>query len=123
MARQKTIKPSVSRAGSTPRRVTYPSPNWYYEEMKYPNNDLWSVRQIEFLRDALDGYEGKTVIYYPEKEVTLDIPDIATYKYIGVLHFPGQDRTIILEQGDGFGLKQDDILGYLREKGIKVEML
>lgn len=30
---------------------------WYYIRMEYPNNDLWSVRQIEFLVDALDGYE------------------------------------------------------------------
>lgn len=26
--------------------------------MIYPNNDLWSVRQIEFLHDALKGYTG-----------------------------------------------------------------
>lgn len=91
--------------------------------MKYPNNDLWSVRQIEFLQDALDGYENKTAIYYPEKEVRLDITDIAAYKYVGVLHFPDQDRTIILEQGEGFGLKRDDILDYLREKNIRVEIL
>lgn len=29
--------------------------------MKYPNNDLWSVRQIEFLYDALAGYEKNIV--------------------------------------------------------------
>lgn len=89
--------------------------------MQYPNNDLWSVRQIEFLQDALVGYENKTVVYYPTKEATLEVPGIATYKYVGVLHFPSQDRTIIFEQGKGFGLKKDEILGFLREKNIQVE--
>lgn len=40
-----------------------------------------------------------------------------------MLHFPDQDRTIILEQGEGFGLKRDDVLKYLREKNIQVEVL
>lgn len=94
----------------------------YNHSMKYPNNDLWSVRQIEFLEDALKGYEGASVIYYPKKEFSLEIPDIATYKYVGILHFEGQDRTIILEQGDGFGLKEDDILEQLKKRGIKAEI-
>jgi len=91
--------------------------------MQYPNNDLWSVRQIEFLEDALEGYEGKEVDYYPERELSLGIPEIANYTYRGVLHFPGQDRTIILEQGEGFGLKQDDILKYLEEKHIQPNVI
>lgn len=90
--------------------------------MKYPNNDLWSVRQIEFLKDALVGYENKTVVYYPKKTVKINIPSIASYKYIGVLHFPDQDRTIILEQGEKYGLKEAEVLNYLRKKNIKVEM-
>jgi hypothetical protein len=90
--------------------------------MKYPNNDLWSVRQIEFLEDALKGYEGRSATYYPNKEVHLSIPGITTYKYVGVLHFPGQDRTIVFEQGEGFGLKKLEILDYLRTKNISVEM-
>jgi len=89
--------------------------------MQYPNNDLWSVRQIEFLQDALEGYENKTAIYYPKKKLSLDIPEIATYNYVGVLHFPGQDRTIIFEQGDGFGLTEEAVLTYLQEKNIQIE--
>ena len=89
--------------------------------MHYPNNDLWSVRQIEFLQDALDGYNNKTAVYYPTKETTLEVPGIATYKYLGVLHFPNQDRTIIFEQGDGFGLKTEEILDFLRDRNIQVE--
>lgn len=89
--------------------------------MQYPNNDLWSVRQIEFLQDALDGYENKTAVYYPTKEATLEVPGVAIYKYEGVLHFPNQDRTIIFEQGEGFGLKKDEILSFLKEKNIQVE--
>ncbi|HEU4914709.1 MAG TPA: hypothetical protein VFT16_04905 [Candidatus Saccharimonadales bacterium] len=89
--------------------------------MNYPNNDLWSVRQIEFLQDALEGYEGKSAVYYSKKEVSLIIPGITTYNYTGVLHFPGQDRTIIFEQGEGFGLKKDKILIYLQQKNIQVE--
>lgn len=87
--------------------------------MQYPNNDLWSVRQIEFLQDALKGYENKTAVYYPNKKITLVIPGIATYIYTGTLHFPDQDRTIIFEQGEGFGLKRDEILTYLREQNIQ----
>jgi hypothetical protein len=86
--------------------------------MQYPNNDLWSVRQIEFLQDALDGYETKSAVYYPEKELSLRIPGIATYTYKGILHFPDQDRTIIFEQGEGFGLKKEQILAYLQQKSI-----
>lgn len=89
--------------------------------MNYPNNDLWSVRQIEFLQDALEGYDNKSAIYYPEKEVLLNIPGIAIYNYIGVLHFPNQDRTILFEQGEGFGLKKAEILAYLQQKNIQVE--
>lgn len=89
--------------------------------MNYPNNDLWSVRQIEFLKDALEGYENKSAVYYPEKKATLDVPGIATYSYTGVLHFPGQDRTILFEQGDGFGLKKDEILAYLGQQRIEVK--
>lgn len=91
--------------------------------MKYPNNDLWSVRQIEFLQDALEGYENKSANYYPQKKVSLDIPDIANYRYEGVLYFPNQDRTIIFEQGDDFGLKRNEIIEYLAQKNIRVEVL
>jgi hypothetical protein len=90
--------------------------------MEYTNNDLWSVRQIEFLHDALDGYENKSGIYYAEKQFTLEIPGIATYNYVGVLHFPGQDRTIIFEQGEHFGLKREAIVSYLLEKSIQYDI-
>jgi hypothetical protein len=90
--------------------------------MKYPNNDLWSVRQIEFLKDALEGYGGTKGVYYPAKKILLDIPEIATYQYTGLLHFPGLDRTIIFEQGEGFGLSSEQILQYLASKNIKVEV-
>jgi hypothetical protein len=89
--------------------------------MQYPNNDLWSVRQIEFLQDALQGYENRSAVYYPEKKTSLAIPGVATYNYVGVLNFPGQDRTIIFEQGKSFGLKKEEILKYLQQMNIKVE--
>ena len=90
--------------------------------MKYPKNDLWSVRQIEFLQDALEGYENKTAIYHPNKVARLDIPGIESYEYIGVLDFPAQDRTIVFEQGEDYGLKEHEILKYLKSKNIKVEI-
>ena len=89
--------------------------------MKFPNNDLWSVRQIEFLRDALEGYENKSSVYYPNKTLQLDIPGIATYRYRGVLHFPDEDRTVIFEQGDTFGLTKDEVNEYLRSVHISTE--
>lgn len=88
--------------------------------MTYPNNDLWSVRQIEFLQDALKGYENSTVRYYPDKAVSLDIPDLATYQYKGVLYFEGKDRTVIFEQGNGYGLSEPEIRNYLAELNISV---
>jgi len=88
--------------------------------MQYPNNDLWSVRQIEFLQDALEGYENKQVEYYPERELSFGIAGIATYIYKGMLHFPRDDRTIILEQGENFGLKENDIIKFLKEKNIAI---
>lgn len=90
--------------------------------MNYPNNDLWSVRQIEFLQDALEGYENSYVDYYPDKELTLEIPGIATYKYVGVLHFEGNDRTVIFEKGEGFGLAQPEIVAYLGKLNIKYSL-
>lgn len=90
--------------------------------MEYPNNDLWSVRQIEFLQDALKGYENTTVIYYPQKELSLEIPDVATYRYTGVLYFEGRDRTIIFEQGEDFGLKEEEILEQLKKRNITAEI-
>ena len=42
--------------------------------MNYPNNDLWSVRQIEYLYDALNGYDGKHCVYYVDKQVKTTIP-------------------------------------------------
>ena len=87
--------------------------------MIYPTNDLWSVRQIEFLGGALEGYENSKVDYYPNKEFSVDIPDIETYKFVGVLHFEGRDRTIIFEQGEGFGLKQDEIMENLKKLNIE----
>jgi hypothetical protein len=90
--------------------------------MIYPNNDLWSVRQIEFLEDALKGYENSEVDYYPDKEVTLSIPRLATYTYQGVLHFAGKDRTVIFEQGSGFGLRREEITAYLDKLNIKYSL-
>lgn len=88
--------------------------------MKYPNNDLWSVRQIEFLRDALDGYENTEADFYPNETFKLEVPKAATYTYRGVLHFPGKDRTIIFEQGEGFGLSKEDIISYTNQMNIKL---
>ena len=86
--------------------------------MEYPNNDLWSVRQHEFLVDALKGYEGKHAVYCPDTEFSLPIPGIADYTYKGILNFEGQDRTIIFEQGPRFGLQREDIEQYLAKLGI-----
>jgi hypothetical protein len=86
--------------------------------MHYPNNDLWSVRQIEFLEDALKGYEGLEADYYPDEELRLEIPGIASYAYRGILNFVGRDRTVIFEQGSDFGLKRPDIETYLQQLNI-----
>jgi hypothetical protein len=90
--------------------------------MDYPNNDLWSVRQIEFLEDALKGYEGAHAAYYPDAELSLPIQGIADYTYKGLLNFVGQDRTIIFEQGPGFGLQRQQIEAYLAQLGITFDI-
>ena len=81
------------------------------------------MRQIEFLEDALKGYENKSAYYYPNQKLSLDIPDITTYNYSGVINFVGEDRTIIFEQGENFGLKQKEILEFLKSQNIKVEIV
>lgn len=86
--------------------------------MTYPNNDLWTVRQIELLEGALEEMESKTAIYYPNKEYHLTIPGVAEYKFKGVLNFVGHDRTIIFEQGEGFGLTYGEIVDYLEKFNI-----
>ncbi len=90
--------------------------------MKYPNNDLWSVRQIEYLYDALNGYDNKECDYFTTKEVTTTIEGIATYRYKGVIVFFGQDRTIMLEYGDEYGLDKSTVLKVLAEKNIKCNL-
>ncbi len=91
--------------------------------MKYPNNDLWSVRQIEFLYDALQGYENKSCVYYVDKKVSTLIENIAQYNYVGVIVFEGQDRTIMLEQGAGYGLKQSQVIKVFDEKNISYKLV
>ena len=86
--------------------------------MKFTNNDLWRVRQIEFLYDALKGYEGKECIYYVNKAVQTVIEGIAIYNYVGAIVFEGQDRTIILEQGENFGLSEREVIKVFGEKNI-----
>ena len=86
--------------------------------MKYPNNDLWTVRSIDLLEGALDDMADKTVLYYPSKEYHLSIPGVAEYRFKGVLNFAGHDRTIMFEQGDGFGLTHDEIVDYLKRFNI-----
>ena len=91
--------------------------------MKYPNNDLWSVRQIEYLYDALNGYDGKHCIYYVDKTVKTVILNIAEYNYLGVIVFEGQDRTIMLEQGRNYGLTQKEVEKVLKEKHISFDIV
>ena len=91
--------------------------------MKYPNNDLWSVREKRFLRDALEGYEGKKCKYFVDKRVQTVVEGVATYNYQGVIVFENQDRTILLEQGEHYGLKVNDVLKIFKEKDIKCEIV
>lgn len=86
--------------------------------MNYTNNDLWSVRQIEFLYDALKEYENGNCIYYVDRKFQLKLDEMGTYNYVGALYFEYQDRTILLEQGKNFGLKQSDVVKVLNEKNI-----
>ena len=86
--------------------------------MKYPNNDLWTVRQVELLEGALEDMKNKTATYYPDKTYRLTIPDVAEYEFRGVLNFEGHDRTIMFEHGEGFGLTYDEIVAYLHKFAI-----
>jgi hypothetical protein len=47
--------------------------------MKYPNNDLWTVRSADLLEGALEDMKGKTVMYYPNKVYQLSIPGVASF--------------------------------------------
>lgn len=76
------------------------------------------MRQIEFLYDALKGYENKTCTYYADKPVQMVIPGIAIYNYTGVIVFEKQDRTILLEQEKNFGLTEKEVTEVLKEKNI-----
>ena len=87
--------------------------------MKYPNNDLWTVRQTELLEGALEDMKGKSAIYYPDMEYSLSIPGVAEYSFIGVLDFKADDRTIMFEQGEGFGVTHTEIVDYLNKFDIK----
>lgn len=78
---------------------------------------------MEFLEDALEGYEGRSAEYYPSQKLELEIPGITTYKYKGLLYFPDHDRTIIFEQGESFGLVQEKITAYLDKLNISYKIL
>ena len=87
--------------------------------MEYPHNDLWTVRSLELLKGALEDMEGKSATYCPNMTYQLAIPGVAEYKFKGVLTFDEDDRTIQFEQGEGFGLTRDEILGHLQKYTIK----
>lgn len=86
--------------------------------MKFPNNDLWTVRQIELLEGALEDMRGKNANYYPTLPYHLTIPDIAEYQFKGVLCFNEDDRTIMFEEGDNFGVSYEEIIDCLKRYGI-----
>jgi hypothetical protein len=86
--------------------------------VKYPNNDLWTVRQIGLLEGALEDMEGKSATFYPNKEYILTIPNIAEYKFKGVLNFKDHDRIIQFEYGEAFGLTYNEIIEYLHKFNI-----
>jgi hypothetical protein len=86
--------------------------------MHYPNNDLWTVRQVELLDGALEDMSGKSAVFWPDLEYKLIIPNVANYSFKGVLNFEVNDRTIIFEQGKEFGLTREDIISYLKKYSI-----
>lgn len=87
--------------------------------MKYPNNDLWTVRQIELLEGALEDMRGKSATYYPDTVYRLSIPGIAEYEFKGVLNFDNDDRLIMFEQGEGFGVTYAEIIDCLHKFTIE----
>lgn len=87
--------------------------------MKYPTNDLWTVRSTDLLDGALEDMRGNTASYYPGKVYSLTIPGVMDYQFRGVLNFDEHDRLIMFEQGDDFGLTRNDILPYLKKYGIR----
>jgi hypothetical protein len=87
--------------------------------MKYPNGDLWTVRQIELLEGALEDMKGKTAVYYPDMEYSLTIPGVGEYHFKGVLSFNEDDRTVMFEHGEGFGVGHSETLDYLHRFNIK----
>ena len=62
---------------------------------------------------ALEDMKGKKAQYYPELEYSLQIPGVCIYQFKGVLLFDDDDRTIVFEQGEGFGLSREQIEEYL----------
>lgn len=87
--------------------------------MKYPNNDLWTVRQLDLLEGALEDMRGKSATYYPKLVYQLSIPKIAEYAFRGVLNFDRDDRLIMFEEGEGFGVSYTEIIDCLNKFSIR----
>ncbi len=87
--------------------------------MKYPNNDLWTVRQIDLLEGALEDMRGKSATYYPDVMYHLSIPKIAKYRFRGVLNFDNDDRLIMFEEGEGFGVTYSEVIDCLNRYNIQ----
>lgn len=83
--------------------------------MDYPNNDLWTVRSIDLLEGALEDMKGKTAVYYPGKAYSLIIPGVAEYNFKGCVNFEENDRTIMFEHGESFGVSYEQIVEYLNK--------
>ncbi len=89
------------------------------DHMEYPNNDLWTVRQLDLLEGALEDMRGKTAIYYPSLNYRLSIPKIAEYAFKGIINFSNDDRLIMLEVGEGFGVTYPEIIDCLNRFDIQ----
>lgn len=87
--------------------------------MKYPNNDLWTVRQIELMDGALEEMKGKKARYFSELKYSLTIPNVGEYQFKGVLTFENDDRTVMFEYGAGFGVSRKEIIDYLNKYEIE----
>lgn len=91
--------------------------------MNYPNNDLWTVRELSLLDGALEDMKGKNARYYPDLEYLLPIPGVCTYIFKGVLLFDDDDRTIMFEYGEDFGLSSNQVIEQLDKYDVRYTLM
>lgn len=87
--------------------------------MKYKDGEIWSVKNLNLLKKALEGCENQKCDYYVDEQRVL--PYLAGQEGVkikGYLSFPEINKIIYIEEVESYGIGLDKVNKLLKEKNI-----